>query len=228
MMVLPLGKELSMNGIFKTIKIKDRRRATRNLKRRLRRKRSQERYYTSLQRRRFTRATEELLTSIQIFDPVEMEWTSMNSAQSLPSEILEWQNKDQVAYWKSRAISLEFENQMLRQHLRNVYAQTIQDNSKQYEVDDDDSGKCSNDSTERDNQKNKSFKNKDKKQLVAPNLPECKQRVQEMQKLYGDKAQKIMGMETAMQLGFERCKEQAEPNYWPNLPLNLRLMQWRF
>nr|CAI5833991.1 unnamed protein product [Callosobruchus analis] len=221
-MVLPLRKSLSTNQILKPINIKDRRRATRNLKRRLRRKRSLERYYTSLQKRRFTRATEELLTSIQLFDPVDMEWTSANSAQCLPTEILEWQNKDQVAYWKSRAISLEFENQMLRQHLRNVYAQTIQDYTKQYEMDGDDSGKCSNDSIERGSQKNKDCKNKNKKQLVAPNLPECKQRSQEMANLYGDKAQKIMGMETAMQLDFERCKEQVRPNYWPNLPLKLR------
>ncbi|CAH1987805.1 unnamed protein product [Acanthoscelides obtectus] len=219
-MVLSLENKIFLNYISRKLKLKDRRRSTRNLKRRLRRKRSQERYYSSLRKSRFIREAEELFTSIQIFDPADMEWTSVNSGQALPSEILEWQNRDQIAYWKSRAISLEYENRMLKQHLRNVYAQTIEDYSKQCEMEDDDSGKYSNRSEEKNRQKKASCRTK--KKLVTPNLPESKQRADDMKKLYGDKSQKIMGMETAMQLDFERCKEQGKPSYWPNLPLKLR------
>ncbi|XP_066517407.1 gem-associated protein 8 isoform X1 [Hoplias malabaricus] len=43
----------------------------------------------------------------------------------------------------------------------------------------------------------------------------------EMKKLYGKDAAKIQGMETAMQLMFDRNCDRKQPKYWPVIPLNL-------
>ncbi|XP_041066629.1 gem-associated protein 8 [Carcharodon carcharias] len=46
-------------------------------------------------------------------------------------------------------------------------------------------------------------------------------RLVEMKRLYGDEATKIQGMETAMQLLFDRKCDKKQPKYWPVIPLKL-------
>ncbi|XP_028935981.1 gem-associated protein 8 [Ornithorhynchus anatinus] len=46
-------------------------------------------------------------------------------------------------------------------------------------------------------------------------------RMAEMKKLYGDSAAKILAMETAMQLNFDKGCDQKQPKYWPVIPLKL-------
>ncbi|KAM6945505.1 gem-associated protein 8 [Aplochiton taeniatus] len=43
----------------------------------------------------------------------------------------------------------------------------------------------------------------------------------EMKKLYGQDAARIQGMETAMQLTFDRNCDRKQPRYWPVIPLKL-------
>ncbi len=43
----------------------------------------------------------------------------------------------------------------------------------------------------------------------------------EMKKLYGEDAAKILAMETAMQLTFDRNCDLKHPKYWPVIPLKL-------
>lgn len=43
----------------------------------------------------------------------------------------------------------------------------------------------------------------------------------EMKKLYGENAAKILAMETAMQLTFDRKCDLKQPKYWPVIPLKL-------
>ncbi|XP_018597061.2 gem-associated protein 8 [Scleropages formosus] len=43
----------------------------------------------------------------------------------------------------------------------------------------------------------------------------------EMKILYGEDASKILGMETAMQLTFDRNCDRKQPKYWPVIPLKL-------
>ncbi|XP_068165457.1 gem-associated protein 8 [Antennarius striatus] len=43
----------------------------------------------------------------------------------------------------------------------------------------------------------------------------------EMKKLYGDDSPKILAMETAMQLTFDRNCDLKQPKYWPVIPLKL-------
>lgn len=42
-----------------------------------------------------------------------------------------------------------------------------------------------------------------------------------MKKLYGKDAAKILAMETAMQLNFDRNCDLKQPKYWPVIPLKL-------
>lgn len=59
---------------------------------------------------------------------------------------------------------------------------------------------------------------------VAPPLERPgERRTAEMKKLYGGDAAKIMAMEAAMQLNFERNCDLKQPKYWPVIPLKL----WR-
>ncbi|KAM8977303.1 gem-associated protein 8 [Pelodytes ibericus] len=46
-------------------------------------------------------------------------------------------------------------------------------------------------------------------------------RREEMKKLYGEDAAKIQGMETAIQLNFDRHCDKKQPKYWPIIPLKL-------
>lgn len=50
-----------------------------------------------------------------------------NTSTNLTPGVNEWQQQEQIDYWKSPVISLEFENQMLWEHIRHVYAQTIKE-----------------------------------------------------------------------------------------------------
>lgn len=42
-----------------------------------------------------------------------------------------------------------------------------------------------------------------------------------MRKLYGEDSAKIMAMEAAMQLTFDRNRDLKQPKYWPVIPLKL-------
>ncbi|XP_058509462.1 gem-associated protein 8 [Solea solea] len=46
-------------------------------------------------------------------------------------------------------------------------------------------------------------------------------RVAEMKKLYGQDSAKILAIETAMQLTFDRNCDRKQPKYWPVIPLKL-------
>lgn len=196
-----------------------------NTIRRVRRKRSNIRYYKSLKQLRYNRKTDDLCSAVEVFDITDMEWAPSCSSTALPSEVTEWQKQDQIAYWKSRAISLELENKMLHQHIRNVYAKTIE----QYLQNKHTESNCKD--TQNQGEENqclkKSFREKSGiltkgKRPVSPKEPSGKNRLEEMKKIYGDKAQKIMGMETALQLSYEKCLDQSKASYWPSIPLRLK------
>ncbi|XP_046693552.1 gem-associated protein 8 isoform X3 [Silurus meridionalis] len=55
----------------------------------------------------------------------------------------------------------------------------------------------------------------------APAERPGERRSAEMKKLYGKDAAKIQGMETAMQLNFDRNCDRKQPKYWPVIPLKL-------
>ncbi|XP_064481289.1 gem-associated protein 8-like [Ornithodoros turicata] len=48
-----------------------------------------------------------------------------------------------------------------------------------------------------------------------------RRRTAEMKELYGSSAAMVHGMETAMQLSFDRFCDLQQPRHWPNIPLKL-------
>lgn len=203
------------------------RKHSRNSKRRIRRKRNKFRYFQALRKQRTYKKTEQLCEAVELFDITDMEWSPGvdNNSSRLPIEIVEWQKRDQIAFWKSKALSLELENKMLRQHLRNVYAKTIEE----YTVNNQEcleNGQPNQINVENYNNikpstpKVKEAKATENFELVKANFPECKNRSEELKKIYGEKSPKILGMETALQLNYERHFEKSKPSYWPHLPLN--------
>lgn len=205
------------------------RKHSKNSKRRIRRKRNKFRYYQALRKQRTGKRTDELCDAVEVFDIIDMDWSAGvgNNTSQLPAEIIEWQKRDQIAFWKSKALSLELENKMLRQHLRNVYAKTIQDydvynhecleNGQPEQLNQEYSNFTK---ASKSNGREENIKTIEECEIVKPNFPECKNRSEELRKIYGDKAPKILGMETALQLNYERHLEKSKPSHWPNLPLN--------
>lgn len=181
-------------------------------KRKIRRKHNKIKYYEALKRVRYRRSTEDLCSAVEVVEINDMDWKTTQFSSHLPVEIVDWHKQEQIAYWKSRAVSLELENRMLKQHLRNVYAQTIVDSLNLEEsANEEPVAECSN------KKKDKIIKE------VIPNLPkpEFKNRMEEMRKIYGDRAEKLICMETGIQLNYERTLEEHKPAFWPTLPLNL-------
>lgn len=112
-------------------KIHAAKRRSRNLKRKLRRKRSLTKYrrYLKLSRRD---KSSELCPTVSVVNIANMECAPASSHnikfRDPMIEVSEWRKHEQIAYWKSRAISLELENKMLYFHLRDMYAHTISSN----------------------------------------------------------------------------------------------------
>lgn len=87
--------------------------------------------------------------------------------------------------------------------------------------------------TEKHRQNLKTLKNKSKKENIENSeevLPQDRflksrqqaiQRTKQMKQLFGKSAAKIHGMETAMQLTFDRYCDLKQPKLWPNIPLSL-------
>lgn len=57
--------------------------------------------------------------------------------------------------------------------------------------------------------------------VAPPSERPGERRTAEMKKLYGKDASKIMAMEAAMQLTFDRNCDIKQPKYWPVIPLKL-------
>ncbi|KAJ3658424.1 hypothetical protein Zmor_010162 [Zophobas morio] len=152
------------------------------------------------------RNTDDLCLFTPVVDVTDMEWSSFVPASSI--EVAEWHKHEQIAYWKSRALSLEYENKMLLQHIRNVYAKQTEDYANYLK----DQGH---------EQIEEASPVEEKREETRE--PVGKKRREEMEQLYGAKASKIMGMETAVQLNYDLHLEDAgKLSHWPHTPLNLR------
>ena len=57
--------------------------------------------------------------------------------------------------------------------------------------------------------------------VEAPKERPGSRRTSEMKMLYGKGAAMIHGMETALQMTFDRNKDLKQPKMWPNMPLKI-------
>ncbi|XP_033100479.1 gem-associated protein 8-like [Anneissia japonica] len=60
-----------------------------------------------------------------------------------------------------------------------------------------------------------------KRSTAPPTERPGQRRLKEMQELYGEHAAMIHGMETALQLQFDRACDKKQPSHWPVIPLNV-------
>lgn len=178
-----------------------------NRYRKERRKRSTTRYYQSLKRRRSNLSTEELCEATSGFC-INDRMTTENLNVPM-KEVAEWWKQEQLSYWKSRALSLELENKMLHQCLRNAYAKQVWDYENYMKADKTEGGG------------KKEMENDIDEEKQPPKEGAGEEKRREMNRLYGSMAPKITGMETAVQLNYELQVDQHKPPYWPNIPLNL-------
>ncbi|PSN55017.1 hypothetical protein C0J52_04139 [Blattella germanica] len=194
----------------------------------------------------------------------------------------EWKERHQVAYWKSRSIALEYENNLLYQYLQSItfnntnqvwqaasngnskkcdaaqtntvenqnfsasYGHEKEELEEEEEEDEDEDQEEEYEVSEEmmaffeqsirhklERQKQREAEEKEKETLDSgkssdsddPTLPPKSQiglkRTQEKKLMYGKAAPMIMGMETAMQLSFDRNCDLKQPKLWPNIPLKL-------
>ena len=63
---------------------------------------------------------------------------------------------------------------------------------------------------------------KNKATIEAPTERPGQRRLEEMRELYGAGSAMIHGMETAMQLTFDKNCDRKQPRLWPALPLNIK------
>lgn len=191
---------------------------------------------------------------------------------------LEWQERHQVAYWKSRSIALEYENTLLHQYVQRLVCNdenpgyftkqkhvpkiptshsvssskgkkwnmkqqaTPNGNSKEQEIrEDSNQDEFEFEVTEemmdffeqsirhkmelKEEREAERKKAEKEKGFDDAGLPPRKQiglqRTEEMKLMYGEAAPMILGMETAMQLSFDRNCDLKQPKLWPNIPLKL-------
>ncbi|RZF45023.1 hypothetical protein LSTR_LSTR001984 [Laodelphax striatellus] len=80
-----------------------------------------------------------------------------------------------------------------------------------------------NEKNEKSSRSVKSSFRDDRKYTPAPDCFLGKKRLEEMGLLYGSAAQKIIGMETALQLSFNKKCDTSHPVYWPAVPINLNM-----
>lgn len=136
-------------------------------------------------------------------------------------DVAKWYQEEQVVYWKSRAISLQLENQMLHEHVRNMYLKQIDD----YELYLKEKNRQNCVIHTKGIQENKHKVEKKEQNFIESNIIPVKQlaeqRQTEMKDLYQEMAPKIIGMETAVQLNYNMQVSRHKPHYWPNIPLKL-------
>lgn len=177
-----------------------------------RRKRSVTRYYQSLKKRRLSRSTDELCEAASDFCIIDN--MSTQSSSEPVKDVAEWWKHEQLAFWKSRAVSLELENRMLHNCLRNAYAKQVLDYENYMKAQKADSSEIKREESVEEG-------GEIEEDALPPAEGAGEERRREMSRLYGSMAPKITGMETAVQLNYELQVDQRKPPYWPNIPLNL-------
>ncbi|XP_063990212.1 gem-associated protein 8-like [Diachasmimorpha longicaudata] len=158
----------------------------------------------------------------------------------------DWQQKHNVAWWRSRCIALEHENRILRSKVREL---TQHSNYNEPSTPSNSHYNSLNNSSDEGNlefhvdedmlnfleqsirhkmelKKSRESETADSRLNNEGDCPPVIREIQDHEKmenaqeLYGSAATRIIGMETALQVMVDRHKDQAKPHYWPNIPLN--------
>lgn len=161
-----------------------------------------------------------------------------------------WQMKHQIAYWKSKARALEYENRILHEIIRKNTNDTTTCNSKPDESVNNDSDvendveyeedKCEEDDNfevseefiqflktnakykedARKERERLKAKNEEKNKLIEGPTERIEDSIENFKELYGKDWQRIAALEMSVQCDFIENTDNYKPMYWPNLPLN--------
>lgn len=131
-----------------------------------------------------------------MFDITDMGDMTDASQFNYPShsrDVAEWHQKEQVAYWKSRAISLKLENDMLHQQIKNMYTKQIREYEEYIKSQQQGQIEMNNQEVVEDvriteHNDEESQENEDK---LPPKEQVGAKKLREMTELYGDKASKM-------------------------------------
>lgn len=186
----------------------------RNRNRNLRRKKSKLKYIERIRTLRANKESQSLCNSLAVFNVTDMNSEHDNTLLP-PKEVSNWQFYHQLAYWKSRAVSLEYENQMLHAHIEKICTQQVQDYVDYIKGNKDERGTIDNGAT------NSSSEFETGESSMKMGNEDTEDVRVDKKVLYGDKESKINAMETAMKVNYNLQLERHKPQLWPNIPLNL-------
>ncbi|XP_072938980.1 uncharacterized protein [Epargyreus clarus] len=159
-----------------------------------------------------------------------------------------WQLKHQIAYWKSRAKALEYENKVLHDVIKKNYfkdsalptsntaesSESSEDIGEGSEEEQDEEVEVSEEFIEflKKNAKYKEDARREREQYKASreeNDETCmeeetvegsEEKKARFKELYGSNWEKIMALETSILCDFIHEKDTQRPQYWPNIPFN--------
>lgn len=174
--------------------------------------------------------------------PPMVNWPSAANCAQFSASIKEWQYKHEIAYWRSKAEALNYENKILHSIVDNIYMQNNSHNNGNTEEsnyiheDDEDYEEEQEFDTEKDeeflnflqaSEQHKMKRDKAKNDTIQqdlvlpPSKPVDSDRLEERLRLYGESATLVNGLETKLQLNFDCYKDLHKPYMWPTIPLNI-------
>lgn len=188
-----------------------------------------------------TAAEGEVAATPQTIPPM-INWPSAANCAQFSTSIKEWQYKHEIAYWRSKAEALNYENKILHTIVDNIYLQNNSHNTENTEksncIDEDEEDY--EDEQEVDIEKDEEFmhflqaseqhkmkRDKAKNETIQqektlpPSKPVDSERLEERLRLYGESATLVNGLETKLQLNFDCYKDLHKPYMWPTIPLNI-------
>lgn len=183
-------------------------------------------------------ATEQDVAATPPKNPPMMNWLTAANCAQFSAGIKEWQYKHEIAYWRSKAEALNYENKILHSIVDNIYLQNnshntgntkesncIDEEDYEDEVDTEKDEEfmhflqaSEQHKMKRDKAKNETIQ---KERTLPPSKPVDSDRLEERLRLYGESATLINGLETKLQLNFDCYKDLHKPYMWPTIPLNI-------
>lgn len=156
-----------------------------------------------------------LAAAFNITDMTETVDLTHDRSLKPPQEVADWQYNHQLAYWKSRAISLEYENRMLHAHIKKMCTQEIKD----YVEFVNEGNECApGDETQTSSSPEYGIVEESNRTCDKTEFSDNKV---DKKVLYGELESKINAMETAMKVNYNLQLDRHKPQLWPNIPLNL-------
>lgn len=207
----------STQSVFGSLKFISKSKRTKQ--RRLRRKRSKSNYFQSLREFRLVnQQTNDVCASLSVFNITDMQsQDSFSVPPTLPKEVSDWQYFHQLAYWKSRATSLEYENKMLHEHIKKMCMKNIEDYvAAKEQLEYAGTNQIEQSNTEQVTDVGEERLSEKNEEEDYPRQPEV-----DRKKMFGEFESKVSGMETALQVNYQMQVDNLKGQMWPNIPLNL-------